>query len=161
MTSNVGSQRILAYTGAFDGTAYDRMKEAVLEEMRGSFRPEFLNRVDEIIVFHALSEEHLIKIVDIQLERLRTRLADRHIQVDLTPKALRHLVRIGYDAAYGARPLKRAIQKNLETQLGFLLLEGKVRDGQKVIVDYDQDTDKLLFNPQPSPVPDEAEAAKA
>jgi ATP-dependent Clp protease ATP-binding subunit ClpB len=161
MTSNVGSQRILAYTGAFDGTAYDRMKAAVLEEMRASFRPEFLNRVDEIIVFHALSEEHLIKIVDIQLERLRTRLADRHIQVDLTPKALRHLVRIGYDPAYGARPLKRAIQKNLETQLGFLLLEGKVRDGQRVLVDYDQDAEKLVFNPQPSPVTDEAEAAKA
>jgi ATP-dependent Clp protease ATP-binding subunit ClpB len=161
MTSNVGSQRILAYTGAFDGTTYDRMKEAVLEEMRGSFRPEFLNRVDEIIVFHALSEEHLVKIVDIQLERLRTRLSDRNIRVDLTPKALRHLVRIGYDPAYGARPLKRAIQKNLETQLGFLLLEGKVRDGQSVLVDYDQGTEKLVFNPQPSPVTDQAEAAKA
>jgi ATP-dependent Clp protease ATP-binding subunit ClpB len=161
MTSNVGSQRILAYSGAFDGTAYDRMKEAVLEEMRGSFRPEFLNRVDEIIVFHALSEEHLIKIVDIQLERLRTRLADRKIQIDLTPKALRHLVRIGYDPAYGARPLKRAIQKNLETQLGFLLLEGKVLDGQSVLVDYDQDAEKLVFNPQPSPLTDQAEAAKA
>jgi ATP-dependent Clp protease ATP-binding subunit ClpB len=161
MTSNVGSQRILAYTGAFDGTAYDRMKEAVLEEMRGSFRPEFLNRVDEIIVFHALSEEHLVKIVDIQLERLRARLSDRNIRVDLTPKALRHLVRIGYDPAYGARPLKRAIQKNLETQLGFLLLEGKVRDGQSVLVDYDQDTEKLVFNPQPSPVTDQAEAANA
>ncbi len=161
MTSNVGSQRILAYTGAFDGTAYDRMKEAVLEEMRGSFRPEFLNRVDEIIVFHALSEEHLVKIVDIQLERLRARLSDRNIRIDLTPKALRHLVRIGYDPAYGARPLKRAIQKNLETQLGFLLLEGKVRDGQSVLVDYDQDTEKLVFNPQPSPVTDQAEAANA
>ena len=161
MTSNVGSQRILAYSGAFDGTAYDRMKEAVLEEMRGSFRPEFLNRVDEIIVFHALSEEHLMKIVDIQLERLRARLADRKIQIDLTPKALRHLVRIGYDPAYGARPLKRAIQKNLETQLGFLLLEGKVLDGQSVLVDYDQDAEKLVFNPQPSPVTDQAEVAKA
>jgi ATP-dependent Clp protease ATP-binding subunit ClpB len=161
MTSNVGSQRILSYTGAFDGSAYDRMKEAVLEEMRASFRPEFLNRVDEIIVFHALSEEHLMKIVDIQLERLRARLADRNIQVELTPKALRHLVRIGYDPAYGARPLKRAIQKNLETQLGFLLLEGKVHDGQRVLVDYDQDADKLVFNPQPSPVADQAEAAKA
>ena len=161
MTSNVGSQRILAYTGAFDGSAYDRMKEAVLEEMRGSFRPEFLNRVDEIIVFHALSEEHLVKIVDIQLERLRARLSDRNIRIDLTPKALRHLVRIGYDPAYGARPLKRAIQKNLETQLGFLLLEGKVRDGQSVLVDYDQDTEKLVFNPQPSPVTDQAEAANA
>ena len=156
MTSNVGSQRILEYRGAFDGGGYDRMKDAVLDEMRGSFRPEFLNRVDEIIVFHALSEEHLKKIVDIQLERLRARLADRHIQIELTPKALQHLVRVGYDPAYGARPLKRAIQKNLETRLGFFLLEGKVRDGQKVMVDYNPDTDKLVFNPQPVPVVDES-----
>src|SRR6266849_4956694 len=152
MTSNIGSQGILAYRGAFAGHEYELMKEAVLEELRHSFRPEFLNRVDEIIVFHALSEEHLMQIVDIQIERVRARLADRHIKIELTPEARRHLVRIGYDPAYGARPLKRAIQKNLETQLGRLLLEGKVRDGQSVLVDYDRDLEKLVFNPQPSPV---------
>ena len=161
MTSNIGSQGILAYRGAFAGHEYELMKEAVLEELRHSFRPEFLNRVDEIIVFHALSEEHLMQIVDIQIERVRARLADRHIKIELTPEARRHLVRIGYDPAYGARPLKRAIQKNLETQLGRLLLEGKVRDGQSVLVDYDRDLEKLVFNPQPSPVAAEAAAAKA
>src|SRR5213080_3271989 len=104
MTSNIGSQRILAYTGAFGSDEYERMKEAVLDELRRSFRPEFLNRVDETIVFHALSEEHLIEIVDIQVDYLRARLRDRHITIELTPEARRHLVRIGYDPAYGARP---------------------------------------------------------
>ena len=152
MTSNIGSQRILAYTGAFGSDEYERMKEAVLDELRRSFRPEFLNRVDETIVFHALSEEHLIEIVDIQVEYLRARLRDRHITIELTPEARRHLVRIGYDPAYGARPLKRVIQKHVETQLGFQLLEGKVRDGQSVLVDYDRNGGKLVFNPQASPV---------
>ena len=149
MTSNLGSQGILAYRGAFGGREYDRMKEAVLEELRRSFRPEFLNRVDEIIVFHSLSEEHLMKIVDIQLERLRARLLDRQIRIELGPEAQRHLVRIGYDPAYGARPLKRAIQKHIETPLGFLLLEGKVRDGQSVRIDYDREGEKLVFNERP------------
>src|SRR4051794_27948653 len=100
MTSNVGSHRILSYRGAFDGEGYERMKEAVLEELRQHFRPEFLNRVDEIVVFHALSMEHLKKIVDIQLERLRKRLAERHITLELTDAAREHLVRVGHDPAY-------------------------------------------------------------
>ena len=79
------------------------MKEAVLEEMRHAFRPEFLNRVDEIIVFHSLSEDHLNQIVKIQLERLRSRLADRRVRLELTDRARTHLVRSGYDPAYGAR----------------------------------------------------------
>jgi len=135
MTSNVGSQRILEYRGSFDGEGYERMKETVLEEMRRHFRPEFLNRVDEIIVFHALAEEHLKQIVEIQLGRLRSRLADRHITLQLTDSARENLVRTGYDPSYGARPLKRAIQKKIETPLGRLLLKGDVRDGQTVLVD--------------------------
>jgi len=124
------------------------MKEAVLEEVRHFFRPEFLNRVDEIIVFHGLSEDHLMQIVDIQLERLSARLAERHITIELTPDAKRHLVRTGYDSAYGARPLKRAIQKNIETQLGRLLLDGTIRDGQRVQIDYDRAAARLVFSPQ-------------
>src|SRR5438270_300479 len=111
MTSNIGSHRILQYQGSYVGETYDRMKTAVLEEMRKHFRPEFLNRVDEIIVFHALSAEHLKKIVEIQLGRLRQRLADRRIALELTDAAREHLARVGYDPAYGARPLKRTIQK--------------------------------------------------
>jgi ATP-dependent Clp protease ATP-binding subunit ClpB len=145
MTSNVGSHRILEYRGMYEGEGYERMKEAVLEEMRHHFRPEFLNRVDEIIVFHALSEEHLKEIVEIQLERLRHRLADRHITLDLTDKARKNLVRTGYDPVYGARPLKRAIQKKIETPLGRLLLSGEVRDGQTVVVDATGESGDLQF----------------
>jgi ATP-dependent Clp protease ATP-binding subunit ClpB len=145
MTSNVGSQRILEYRGSFDGVGYERMKEAVLEEMRRHFRPEFLNRVDEIIVFHALAEEHLKQIVEIQLGRLRARLADRHIELHLTEAARENLVRTGYDPNYGARPLKRAIQKKIETPLGRLLLKGTVRDGQAVEVDADGVSGDLTF----------------
>ncbi len=145
MTSNVGSQRILEYRGSFDGEGFERMKEVVLDEMRRQFRPEFLNRVDEIIVFHALAEEHLKQIVEIQLGRLRARLADRHITLQLTDMARENLVRTGYDATYGARPLKRAIQKKVETPLGRLLLKGDIRDGQTVIVDAEGAAGDLKF----------------
>jgi ATP-dependent Clp protease ATP-binding subunit ClpB len=145
MTSNIGSQRILQYKGSFVGEIYDRMKNAVLDEMRHHFRPEFLNRVDEVIVFHALSEEHLQKIVDIQLDRLRKRLEERHIGLELSDRARKHLVEVGFDPAYGARPLKRTIQKEIETALGRLLLQGAIRDGQTVHVDYNADRGDLTF----------------
>jgi ATP-dependent Clp protease ATP-binding subunit ClpB len=149
MTSNIGSHRILEYRGAFEGEAYERMKGAVLEEMRHHFRPEFLNRVDEIIVFHALSQEHLKQIVEIQLDKLRQRLAERHISLELTDAARTHLVRVGYDPLYGARPLKRAIQREIETPLGRRILKGEVRDGQTVLVDLDQKSGELNFTAQP------------
>jgi len=148
MTSNIGSYRILEYRGAFEGEAYERMKGAVLDEMRQHFRPEFLNRVDEVIVFHALSEEHLKQIVEIQLGRLRQRLAERNIQIQLTDAARTHLVRAGFDPSYGARPLKRAIQREIETPLGRRILKGEVRDGQTVLVDYDATRNELTFTPQ-------------
>jgi ATP-dependent Clp protease ATP-binding subunit ClpB len=146
MTSNIGSHRILEYRGAFEGADYERMKEAVLLELRRHFRPEFLNRVDEIIVFHSLSEEHLKQIVDIQMNQLRARLAERHIRIELTEAAREHLVRVGYDPNFGARPLKRAIQREIETPLAKLVLEGSVREGQKVTVDYDQLGGQLVFS---------------
>jgi len=145
MTSNAGSHRILEYRGAFAGREYERMKEAVLEELRRQFRPEFLNRLDEIIVFHALTEEHLGRILDLQLERLGARLRERHIELEPGEEARRHLVRAGYDPAYGARPLKRAIQREIETPLARLVLEGKVRDGQRVRVGFDEPAGKLAF----------------
>src|SRR5882724_6294855 len=146
MTSNIGSQRILQFKGSYIGEVYDRMKEAVLNELRAHFRPEFLNRVDEIIVFHSLTEEHLKEIVVIQMKRLLDRLADRHITLELTDRAKTHLVETGYDPSYGARPLKRAIQREIENPLGRMLLEGKVRDGQTVVVDYDSGRGQLTFN---------------
>jgi ATP-dependent Clp protease ATP-binding subunit ClpB len=149
MTSNVGSHRILDYKGTFAGRGYENMKDAVMNELRAGFRPEFLNRIDEIIVFHALDEEHLKQIVEIQLASLRQRLADRHIQLTLTDAARTHLVKTGYDPTYGARPLKRAIQKQVETRLGRLIIGGKVHDGEEVVVDYDAAKSELVFQPMP------------
>jgi ATP-dependent Clp protease ATP-binding subunit ClpB len=140
MTSNVGSHLILAYRGGDDQESYEQMKKEVLDLMRQQFRPEFLNRVDEIVVFHSLSREHLKQIVEIQLERLRARLAERHITLDLTERAREYVALAGYDPSYGARPLKRVIQKELETALGRLLLKGDIKDGQTVLVDHDRAT---------------------
>jgi ATP-dependent Clp protease ATP-binding subunit ClpB len=145
MTSNIGSQRILNFQGAFDGEGYEAMKEAVLDELRRHFRPEFLNRVDETIVFHALDEAHLKEIAVVQLGRLRQRLAERHMELELTPAAKTHLVRVGYDPAYGARPLKRAIQKEIENPMGRLILEGKLKEHRTVVVDYDVKAGAMTF----------------
>jgi ATP-dependent Clp protease ATP-binding subunit ClpB len=150
MTSNAGSQRILDYRGELGGDSYERMKATLLEELRRSFRPEFLNRIDEITVFHSLTEEHLIQIVGIQLSALANRLAERDIAIELTQAAKLHLVRAGYDTAYGARPLKRAIQREVETPLARLLLKGEVRDHNKVVVDYDAAAGELRFAASPA-----------
>lgn len=145
MTSNIGSQRILQYKGSHIGEVYERMKAAVNEELAKHFRPEFLNRIDERIVFHALTESQLEQIVEIQLGRLRNRLADRNIKLVLTPEARKHVVQLGYEPNFGARPLKRVIQKEIETKLAHLLLEGKILDGQTVSVGYDSNTESLTF----------------
>jgi ATP-dependent Clp protease ATP-binding subunit ClpB len=119
----------------FKNTIVIMTSNAPKEELPRLFRPEFLNRVDEIIVFHRLTEEDLKTIVDIQLESLKARLAERHITITLTDAARDRLIRIGYDPAFGARPLKRAIQKELETPLARKLVAGEIHDGQKVVVD--------------------------
>jgi ATP-dependent Clp protease ATP-binding subunit ClpB len=153
MTSNIGSHRILEYKGAYEGTEYGRMKEAVLGELRQQFRPEFLNRLDEIIVFHSLTEEHLKQIVDIQLIGLRARLEERHIQLELTDAARTRLVRSGYDPTYGARPLKRAIQREIETPLAKQILGGLVHGGQTVWIDADLAGSGLKFETKASAQP--------
>ena len=145
MTSNIGSQRILQYNGSTLGEVYDRMKDTVTEELKKHFRPEFLNRVDDTIVFTALTEENLKKIVDIQLRLLQSRLEERHITVRMTDEAKAHLVRQGYDPSYGARPLKRVLQKEVETKLSRMILKGDIRNGQTVGVDYDLSHDGLSF----------------
>ena len=146
MTSNIGSHRILDFKGSMDGADYAVMRATVLDELRQHFRPEFLNRVDEIIVFHALSEEELMRIVDIQLGRLRKRLAERRITLVLSDAAKKHIVKVGYDPNYGARPLKRTIQKELETPLGRKILAGEIEDGQTVDVDFDDIRGDLTFH---------------
>jgi ATP-dependent Clp protease ATP-binding subunit ClpB len=133
MTSNIGSQEILESQQR--GRSYEEMKQVVMSELRGHFRPEFLNRVDETVVFHPLTIENLVKIVDIQLARLRDRLAERRITLALTPAALEDLARRGYDPVYGARPLKRLIQQDIETPIARLLVKGELRDGETATVE--------------------------
>ncbi len=146
MTSNIGSHRILDYRGNATGADYAVMRATVLDELRQAFRPEFLNRIDEIVVFHALTEGELKQIVEIQLDRVRARLTDRRITLEISDEAKTHLARSGYEPAYGARPLKRAIQREVETPLGRKILAGDVRDGDHVRVDVDHDRGELTFN---------------
>jgi ATP-dependent Clp protease ATP-binding subunit ClpB len=134
MTSNIGSQLILEVRGA-DERSYQRMRDQVLEALRRHFRPEFLNRVDEVVVFRALTEAELAKIVGIQLEQLQRRLGERRMSLEVTPAARSYLARVGYDPVFGARPLKRAIAREVETPVARLIVAGKVRDGGTVRVD--------------------------
>ncbi len=136
MTSNVGSHLILNYRGGDDTTAYEQMKAEVLDALRRQFRPEFLNRIDEIVVFHSLSREHLKQIVDIELRQLQGRLAERHISLELTERAREYVAATGYDPSYGARPLKRLLQREVETSLGRKLLAGEISEHARVVVDY-------------------------
>ena len=138
MTSNIGSQLILELRGT-DERSYQRMREQVLEALRRQFRPEFLNRVDEVVVFRALTESELGKIVGIQLEGLRQRLGDRRITLEVSEGARGHLARAGYDPVFGARPLKRVIQRDVETPVARLIVAGKLRDGGTVRVDAQGD----------------------
>ncbi len=134
MTSNIGSTLILEAAKDLGADAQARVREKLLEALRGHFRPEFLNRVDEIVVFHSLSREHLTEIVDIQLERLVRRLADRRIELRLSGEAKQYLAGRGFDPVYGARPLKRAIQRDLETPLSRSIVAGEIRDDTVVEV---------------------------
>ncbi len=133
MTSNLGSQEII--DAQQRRSSYDEMRTRVLAEVRRHFRPEFLNRLDEIVVFHSLSPEHVAKIVDIQLDRFRQRLAERRITLEFTPAALSDLAARGLDPLYGARPLKRLIQQEIETPIARLLIKGELKDGDTGLVD--------------------------
>jgi ATP-dependent Clp protease ATP-binding subunit ClpB len=133
MTSNLGSQDILEAQQR--NLEYEGIRALVLKEIQQHFRPEFLNRVDEIVVFHALTREELAQIVEIQLERLRTRLAERRMSLELSPAAVADLAARGYDPVYGARPLKRLIQQDIETPLSRLIIQGKAVDGQTIVGD--------------------------
>jgi ATP-dependent Clp protease ATP-binding subunit ClpB len=133
MTSNIGSPQILEAQQRH--ASYDEVCSLVMVELRGHFRPEFLNRVDETVVFHPLETEQLAKIAEIQIARVRARLAERRIALTITPAALRHLGERGYDPVYGARPLKRLIQQELETPMARQLIKGELRDGDTATVD--------------------------
>ncbi|MEK7470109.1 MAG: ATP-dependent chaperone ClpB [Planctomycetota bacterium] len=135
MTSNLGSHLIQEVAGKDEkSVAWKSMVDQVTAELRSKFRPEFLNRIDETIIFHALTQEHITKIVDVQLERLRKLLSDRGLTIDVSADAKKVLATEGYDPQYGARPLKRTIQKRLQDQLARGILEGKWKDGDGIKV---------------------------
>jgi ATP-dependent Clp protease ATP-binding subunit ClpB len=145
MTSNIGSQYILDVAG--DDSRYDEMRRRVMEAMRNSFRPEFLNRIDEIIIFHALQRGELRQIVQLQVARLAQRLSDRKMSLKLSDAALDFLAEVGYDPVFGARPLKRAIQRELETQIAKAILRGEFNDGDTIFVDVENE--RLSFKRLP------------
>jgi ATP-dependent Clp protease ATP-binding subunit ClpB len=141
MTSNLGSHWFREMTGA------DRelLENRVMEELQNNFRPEFLNRIDEIVVFNSLAREDILQIVDIQLGLLRERLAKLGLAINLSPEARALLAEEGFDPVYGARPLKRVIQKRLENPLSLYILEGKIKKGGDIRVDVDAGTGQLTF----------------
>jgi len=151
MTSNVGAHEIqrqstIGFRTVEDSQqSYQDMKKKVMDELRKTFRPEFLNRVDEVIVFHALSKEHLRQIVDIMLRTLVKELKDRGVQVEFTERAKEVLAEQGYDPQYGARPLRRAIQRLVENPLSEEMLKGRFAEGDTIVVDADE-SGQLVFD---------------
>jgi ATP-dependent Clp protease ATP-binding subunit ClpB len=137
MTSNIGSQFLadLSEKEARDTLSELEVKEKVLEALKQQFRPEFLNRVDEVIIFHRLGKEELARIVDIQVRHLAKRLEDRKITIELTPKAKALVTKEGYDPAFGARPIKRTLQKLVQDPLAKKVIQGEFGEGDTVVVD--------------------------
>jgi ATP-dependent Clp protease ATP-binding subunit ClpB len=144
MTSNLGSSYLVAENLSTD-EAFERASEKVVETLHSHFRPEFLNRVDDIIVFRPLGKEQLVKIIELRLEDLRRLLADRKISLELTDAAKDWIFREGFDPSFGARPLKRAIQKLIQDPLALRILDGEVLHGDHVIVDADTKSNELTF----------------
>ncbi len=140
MTSNLGSQHIQSMAGQ----PYDVVKEVIWDELKQSFRPEFLNRIDEVVVFHGLEAKHIESIARIQLQRLGQRLAQKEMRLEVSDAALAQLARAGFDPVFGARPLKRAIQQHIENPIARLILEGKF--GPKDVVPVDWQGDKFVFS---------------
>ena len=140
MTSNIGSQWIRDLA---DNP--DEMRRRITEALQGHFRPEFLNRVDETIIFNSLGMEEIKQIVELQLDELKARMKDRKLDMDLTESAREHLAKEGFDPAYGARPLRRTIERQVQNPLALKLLEGEFVEGDTVKVDLDSKSGQLTF----------------
>jgi ATP-dependent Clp protease ATP-binding subunit ClpB len=158
MTSNIGSS-YLQPDHVQTPEEFEKASEQVVNALHGHFRPEFLNRVDDIIVFRPLGKEQLVKIIELRLEDLRRLLADRKISIELTDAAKELLFTQGYDPNFGARPLKRIIQKLIQDPLALKILDGEILHGDHVIIDADKKTGKMKF--EVSKRVGEKEAAKA
>ncbi|HLR30601.1 MAG TPA: ATP-dependent chaperone ClpB [Paenalcaligenes sp.] len=147
MTSNLGSHHIQAMSDE----PYEKVKDVVWDELKTSFRPEFLNRIDEVVVFHSLDAKHIQAIAQIQIQRLAQRLEERHLQLDIHPAALAELAKVGFDPVFGARPLKRAVQQYLENPLAKKILQGDFAEGDIIQVDFE--ADDFVFNKEGSVEP--------
>ncbi|WP_296971813.1 ATP-dependent Clp protease ATP-binding subunit [Tepidanaerobacter sp. EBM-38] len=151
MTSNVGANliqkpKVLGFAPVQEEEkSYAEMKDMVLNELKRTFKPEFLNRIDEIIVFHPLSEEHIREIVTLMIDEVNRRLTEKQISIEVTDKAKDVLAKEGYDPMYGARPLRRVIQKRIEDRLSEEMLKGSITDGDVVLVDVDEDENEFTF----------------
>ncbi|HEY5793247.1 MAG TPA: AAA family ATPase, partial [Chthoniobacterales bacterium] len=163
MTSNVGAELIKKQTTLGFGAPklddnYDAMREKILDETKRVFKPEFLNRLDDIIVFHTLTKPNLIKIVDLEVSKVIERIRSKHVYVELDQTAEDFLIEKGYDPQYGARPMRRAVEKYVEDPLAEELLRGNVKAGDKVLVK--QNGDKLIFETTNGAQPEPAPASK-
>ncbi|MDJ0725136.1 MAG: ATP-dependent chaperone ClpB [Prochloraceae cyanobacterium] len=145
MTSNIGSQYILDVAG--DDTQYEEMRSRVMDAMRSSFRPEFLNRIDEIIIFHALLKEQLRSIIKLQVQLLEERLSEQKLSLKISDAAYDFLIEVGYDPVYGARPIKRAVQRYLETAIAKAILRSEFKPGDTIFVDIEEE--RLTFKRLP------------
>ena len=153
MTSNVGAREItnkgsgLGFTAsATEEQQYDEMRKSVMDEVKKTFNPEFINRIDEIVVFHALNKQNISAILDLQLKKVAAKLADRQLELELTPQAKEFLIEQGFDEKYGARPLLRTLQRQLEDPLAENILVKQYPAGTKIIVNLDKETKKLGFS---------------
>ncbi|MCK5504271.1 MAG: AAA family ATPase, partial [Thermodesulfovibrionia bacterium] len=138
MTSNIGGRHIQELMTEW--TVEDQIRKSVMEDLKSFFKPEFLNRVDETIIFHALDRDLLVRIVDIQISQMKRYLKDRHVDLVLTDGTKAFLAETGYDSLYGARPLKRAIQKEILNPLAAKLLEGVFKTGDVIEADMEKNT---------------------
>jgi ATP-dependent Clp protease ATP-binding subunit ClpC len=161
MTSNLGTQNLrkagIGFAPTDTEVSYDQMKDKVTQELKRAFRPEFLNRIDEVIVFRELTMDNVISIVDLLMRRVTEQLHSQDISIELTASAKEMLAREGYDPTLGARPLRRAIQRLVEDPLSEKILWKEFTAGQKVVVNTEPDPDdprrtKIVFIPEPSPV---------
>nr|MBC8188119.1 AAA family ATPase [Pseudomonadota bacterium] len=141
MTSNIGSQHIVD----LDTSARQEMRRRVTEALRAHFKPEFLNRVDDVVIYEPLGREQIAHILEIQLDELRSRLADRRISLELSEEAISLLAARGYDPQYGARPLKRLLQREVQDPLAMRILEGEFAEGTTVHAEVGEDDERLVF----------------
>jgi ATP-dependent Clp protease ATP-binding subunit ClpB len=160
MTSNVGSSALFDLAGSDP----ERARKEAMEALRQAFRPEFINRIDDIVLFNPLGQEQLNKIIDLELAKVMRLLEERKVRIELTPAARERLVRDGYDPAYGARPLRRTVQRLVQDPLAMRILDGSVLPGDLVRVDIDPDSDSMRFEravekaqPEPAAKADERE----